>query len=112
MNLWGTWCEPCKKELPEFARLYRHYRAHGLSFVAIATDEDPAPVEEFAKSRKIAGRLAYDGEAYSKTYGERSFPFTFVVDRKGTIVAAYDGYKEECIGQLEADLRAALEAGR
>jgi thiol-disulfide isomerase/thioredoxin len=112
VNLWGTWCEPCKKELPEFARLYRHYRGHGLSFVAIATDADPAPVEAFAKSRKLAGRFAYDGEPYSKTYGERSFPFTFVVDRRGTIVAAYDGYKEECLGQLEVDLRTALEAAR
>ena len=37
MNFWGTWCEPCLEELPQFERLYRHYRASGLSLVAVAT---------------------------------------------------------------------------
>ena len=110
LNFWGTWCEPCLKELPEFDRLYRRYRKHGLTVVAVATDEDGQAVEAFASERKLSTRMAYKGEATAGQYGARTFPFTFVVDHAGVIRAAYDGYKPGCMGKLEADIRKQLEA--
>ena len=109
VNFWGTWCKPCLKELPEFDQLYRRYRGNGLTLVAVATDEDPVPVQDFARSRKLAARIALGGEAYAGQYGSDKFPFTFVVDHKGVIKASYRGYKPECMGQLESDIRTALE---
>ena len=105
LNFWGTWCKPCLKELPEFSRLYRRYRKHGLTLVAVATDEDSAAVDEFIKSKKISAKVAIGGEGAAGQYGARTFPFTFVVDSKGVIRAAYDGYKPKCMGKLEADIR-------
>jgi peroxiredoxin len=109
LNFWGTWCKPCLKELPEFARLYRRYRKHGLTLVAVATDEDLGAVDEFIKSKKISAKVAIGGEGAAGEYGSRTFPFTFIVDGKGVIRAAYDGYKPKCMGKLEADIRAQLE---
>lgn len=109
LNFWGTWCKPCLKELPEFARLYRRYRKHGLTLVAVATDEDVGAVDEFIKSKKISAKVAIGGEGAAGEYGSRTFPFTFIVDGKGVIRAAYDGYKPKCMGKLEADIRAQLE---
>jgi peroxiredoxin len=109
LNFWGTWCAPCLEELPEFDRLYRLYRAQGLTLVAVATDEDLAKVREFVDGHGLAAEVAYQGEDLAGQYGARTFPFTFVVDRKGVIRSAYDGYKPECMGQLELDLRAELE---
>lgn len=108
LNFWGTWCKPCLKELPEFSRLYRRYRKHGLTLVAVATDEDSAAVDEFIKSKKISAKVAIGGEGAAGQYGARTFPFTFVVDSKGVIRAAYDGYKPKCMGKLEADIREQL----
>ncbi len=110
VNFWGTWCKPCLEELPAFDRLYRRYRAHGLTLLAVATDEDPAPVRDFVQRKKLAAKVVYKGEGEANRYGSDRFPFTFVVDSKGVIVASYRGYEPRCMGQLEADLRAALEA--
>ena len=109
VNFWGTWCKPCLKELPEFDQLYRRYRKHGMTLLAIATDEEPEGVVDFADKRKLAAKLAIGGETYAGKYGSPKFPFTFVVDYKGIIRAAYRGYKPECMGQLEADIREQLE---
>lgn len=109
LNFWGTWCKPCLKELPEFSRLYRRYRKHGLTLVAVATDEEAQAVDDFIKSKKISAKVAIGGEGAAGQYGSRTFPFTFVLDDKGVIRAAYDGYKPKCMGQLEADVRKQLE---
>ncbi len=109
VNFWGTWCKPCLKELPEFDRLYRRYRKHGMTLVAVATDEDAGAVQEFVASKKIAAKIAIGGESYAGQYGSDKFPFSFVVDPKGVIKASYRGYKPECSGKLEADLRTELQ---
>ncbi len=110
VNFWGTWCKPCLKELPEFDQLYRRYRKHGLSFVAIATDEDAEPVKEFIDSRKLSAKVLIGAEDYAGEYGSPKFPFSFVVDTAGVIRASYRGYRPECMGKLEADVRKQLEA--
>lgn len=109
VNFWGTWCKPCLKELPEFDQLYRRYRKHGMTLLAIATDEDAAAVKELVDKRKIGAKIAIAGEDYAGQYGSPKFPFTFVVDHKGVIQASYRGYKPECLGQLEADIREQLQ---
>lgn len=110
LNFWGSWCKPCLKELPEFSRLYRRYRKAGMTLVAIATDEDPAVVKELADKRKIRARFLLGGQKYADSYEAPNFPFTFVVDTSGTIVGSYHGYKEECMGKLEDDIRTALQS--
>lgn len=109
VNFWGTWCKPCLKELPEFDQIYRRYRKHGMTLLAIATDEDAKAVEDLVTEKKWGAKIAIAGEAYAGQYGSAKFPFTFVVDHKGVIKASYRGYKPECMGQLEADIREQLE---
>lgn len=109
LNFWGTWCKPCLKELPEFDRLYRRYRKHGLVLIAVATDTEPAKVQEFAAQRKLAAKLALGGEPLADQYESGNFPFSFVIDAKGQIRGSYRGYKPECAGKLEQDIRTQLE---
>lgn len=109
VNFWGTWCKPCLKELPEFDQIYRRYRKHGMTLLAIATDEDAQAVKDVVTEKKWGAKIAIAGEAYAGQYGSAKFPFTFVVDHKGVIKASYRGYKPECMGQLEADIREQLE---
>jgi peroxiredoxin len=109
LNFWGTWCKPCLKELPEFDRLYRRYRKHGLVVIAVATDTEPQKVQEFATERKLATKLALGGEKLAEEYASPNFPFSFVIDARGTIQGSYRGYRQECTGKLEQDLRTQLE---
>lgn len=109
LNFWGTWCKPCLKELPEFDRLYRKYRRHGLTLVAVATDEDAEAVEAFGDKHKLIAKLALAGEEAAGAYNRPNFPFSFVVAPDGTIVAAYDYVDKGCLGDLELVIREQLE---
>lgn len=112
LNFWGTWCKPCLKELPEFDRLYRRYRKNGLVVIAVATDTEPEKVQEFATQRKLATKLALGGQQLADDYESSNFPFSFVIDPKGQIRGSYRGYKPECAGKLEQDIRTQLEQMR
>lgn len=109
LNFWGTWCKPCLKELPEFDRLYRRYRKHGMVLIAIATDTEPDKVVEFAERSKLSAKLALGGEPLAEQYESTNFPFSLVIDAKGQIRGSYRGYRPECAGKLEQDLRTQLE---
>lgn len=109
LNFWGTWCKPCLKELPEFDRLYRRYRKHGMVLIAIATDTEPEKVVEFAERSKLSAKLALGGEPLAEQYESTNFPFSLVIDAKGQIRGSYRGYRPECAGKLEQDLRTQLE---
>jgi peroxiredoxin len=109
LNFWGTWCKPCLEELPEFDRLYRKYRAHGLTLVAVATDEEPKLVQEFIDKHKLRARVALAGEEAAGVYNRPNFPFSFVIDGSGKIVAAYDFIDGGCMGDLEQVIRDELE---
>jgi peroxiredoxin len=109
LNFWGTWCKPCLEELPEFDRLYRKYRAHGLTLVAVATDEEPKLVQEFIDKHKLRAKIALAGEAAAGVYNRPNFPFSFVIDGTGKIVAAYDFIEPSCMGDLEQVIRDELD---
>jgi peroxiredoxin len=109
LNFWGTWCKPCLEELPEFDRLYRKYRAHGLTLVAVATDEEPKLVQEFIDKHKLRARVALAGEEAAGVYNRPNFPFSFVIDGSGKIIAAYDYIDSACMGDLEQVIRNELE---
>jgi len=108
LNFWGTWCEPCLEELPQFERLYRHYRASGLSLVAVATDEDPSSVAAFAAREGLKTPLVYGGADVAESYGPRPFPFTLVVGGDGVIREVFEGYEPQCLAEVEASVRQAL----
>jgi thiol-disulfide isomerase/thioredoxin len=108
VNFWATWCEPCRKEMPEFVRAQRELGPRGLQFVGIAVDQRDK-VEQFAKELDLnypALIGGYDAVDLSKSLGNQlsALPFTIIVDRKGNVAATQ-------LGPFKADkLRATLDS--
>jgi thiol-disulfide isomerase/thioredoxin len=89
INFWATWCEPCRKEMPEFVLAQREFGPRGLQFVGIAVDQRDK-VEQFAKDLDLnypALIGGYDAVDLSKSLGNElsALPFTIVIDRKGNV---------------------------
>jgi thiol-disulfide isomerase/thioredoxin len=62
VNVWATWCEPCRAELPELIRFYRAHKASGLRLVMVSADgEGDRPVVE-----KVLREAGFDGPAFIK----------------------------------------------
>lgn len=89
VNFWATWCEPCRKEMPEFVRVQRELGGNGVQFVGIAVDQ-PENVVRFAKELGLNYPVligGYDAVDVSKDLGNRlaALPFTVVIGREGHV---------------------------
>jgi len=99
LNFWATWCEPCRKEIPEFIRVQARYVDQGLQFVGIAIDR-PDKVASFADEFSfnyplLIGEL--EAIELSRKLGNRlgALPFTVIIDRNGYLARVELGALDE-----------------
>jgi peroxiredoxin len=89
LNVWATWCEPCKEEMPSMERLHREYSDRGLSVVAVSIDFPGSEkrIRDFEAEYGITFDILYDPEGnIQKSYQTVGVPETFIIDRKGMLV--------------------------
>jgi thiol-disulfide isomerase/thioredoxin len=92
MNLWATWCPPCREEMPALQRFYRAYASRGVVVLGIDQGEGARTAAAFAKDRGVTFPiLADEDQRYGGTYKSVGLPTTIVVDRAGKIVRGIDG---------------------
>ena len=88
LNFWGTWCPPCRREMPSLERLYRKYKDRGLAVVAVNQWEDPDLVFEFTGQLSPAPTFSilFDRESrIAEQYSVKGLPTTFLLDKEGNI---------------------------
>lgn len=88
VNLWASWCPPCRAEMPALERVYEANRERGLEILAVNTtfQDSEAGAAEFVREFGLTFPIALDrtGEV-SRTYLLRALPTTFFIDREGII---------------------------
>ncbi len=86
INIWGSTCGPCKKELPDFAKVHAVY-GDQVRFVGIDYLPPSEREENFARDRGVQYELLYDATGdFINTMGISAFPVTLIVTADGTIV--------------------------
>lgn len=91
LNVWATWCGPCRKEIPDFIKMQKELRSEGVLFVGISVDKNGwEAVRPFAKKYDINYPLTLADRTFRMKYGPfRAIPVTFIIDKKGKV--AYGG---------------------
>jgi thiol-disulfide isomerase/thioredoxin len=95
VDVWATWCPPCKEEMPRFQELQEEYGPQGFEVIGISIDPSPAAAARFAAELGITYRLLHH-PAVMQEWGLLGLPTTLVVDRDGTVfrkIVGFD-YKE------------------
>ena len=93
VNLWATWCPPCKEEMPALESFYRKHKSQGFVIIAI-NDGDPAnDVIQFVKDYGLTFPVWLDPTyiATEQAFKTLSLPSSFVINREGTIVLSWVG---------------------
>jgi peroxiredoxin len=106
LNVWATWCEPCRQELPELARLHARFAPRGVQVVAVSVDRQRSrdEIASFVTRRALPFTVWHDpADRTSAALGVAALPATLLVDRDGVI-------RWRSAGAVRADDRALVEA--
>ena len=100
INLWATWCVPCREEFPDLIKLYGKYRSRGLELILISVDfaEQRRQVKDFLEENGVTFPTYINAEeSYEALISFLApdwiggLPTTFVIDRKGRLVRSLVG---------------------
>ena len=92
LNVWASWCIPCKEEAPILEQVWRDNRDRGLVVVGLDAKDFRSDARRFARRFDLTFPLVYDGPGDTlAAYGVTGFPETFVLDRQGRVVEAFVG---------------------
>jgi thiol-disulfide isomerase/thioredoxin len=115
INLWATWCGPCRLEMPDLVKLNQEYKARGLVVLGLATTynerNDPQQVKDFVSKQNVDYKIIWDdgtlaGPLVQVVGGRPVIPQSFVISRDGRIVKHFSGFNQYQTPQL---MRLAVE---
>lgn len=111
INLWASWCGPCRREAPEYEKVRKEYANRNVEFIGLTT-EDPRVasdnVNRFLRDVKFGFRLGWAEREMARTLmnGRGAIPQTLVIDGQGRVVKHWAGYAP---GQSADRLRQTLD---
>lgn len=111
VNVWATWCKPCKKELPELGRLHDAHKGQGFSVLGVTVDKVAAlpVVRRFISQHELHYPMIFDPDGHSVgAYEIKGYPTSFIIGRDGTLRWRRDGIIKENDGELGKQLEVAL----
>lgn len=109
LNVWATWCQPCRQELPRVERdIWQRFRPD-VTVIAVAEHEDAAKVRAFNERAKLTFALVPDPKgSVGHLYSGNAIPRTYVIDRNGVVVHQAIGYDEKSFDELIAAVQRAI----
>src|ERR1043166_4755570 len=114
INLWATWCGPCRREIPELVKLHKEFHSRGVEIIGLSTEDPDASAEKvrkFIQDFQIDYRIGWAPAEVGVPLmqGHQSIPQIFVISRDGRILQRFLGYSAAYSTQLKQVLEDALK---
>lgn len=114
VNLWATWCGPCRLETPELVKLHKEFRSQGVEMIGLSTENPDASadlVRAFVHDYNVDYRVGWatNEVAITLMQGRDAIPQSFIISRSGRIVKRFVGFSpSETPLQIREALQEAL----
>jgi thiol-disulfide isomerase/thioredoxin len=111
LNIWATWCGPCRAEMPSLDRLQAMHGADGLQVLAVSVDREGDQVRRFYQKSGIRNLKVYiDSERGTQSaFRARAIPTTVLIDRDGNVVGSMVGATQWDSPEAQALVRRYLD---
>lgn len=96
LNVWATWCGPCRHEMPSLDQLANSLDKEKIEVIGLSVDTDDHVVREFLIERKVGFKSYMDPNmtVANDIFGIRVFPSTFVFSASGQLLEVIEGWRE------------------
>jgi len=91
VNLWASWCPPCRAEIPSIGELYSKVDKTKVVFVMLSLDNEMETAIQFAAENKLTTPVYYPAENLPALFKTEGIPATFIFDEKGNLIKRIDG---------------------
>lgn len=111
LNVWATWCAPCREEMPHLQQLHEQYGSRGLRVVGVSVDPRGAErtIRDFLGDVGVTFMILHDPQdAISRAYRTIGVPETFLIDRDGVIRRRWIGKFDPLAEDVVRDVKAVL----
>lgn len=97
INIWATWCSPCRAEIPGFVDVYEDYKDKGMQVIGISVDDfGTDKVRDFVKKYEVTYPVAMYTRDFIMAYEPgRAIPETIIIDKNGLIRHRHIGYMDK-----------------
>ena len=111
LDFWASWCAPCRQSFPWMGDMQAKYADQGLLVLAINLDAKAEDAFKFLGAVPARFILGFDAVGVSpRMYSIKAMPSSFLIDRKGKVLAVHRGFEPADRARLEAEIQAALKA--
>ncbi|HEY8661886.1 MAG TPA: TlpA disulfide reductase family protein [Hanamia sp.] len=94
VNLWATWCPPCKKEIPSIESLYSKVDKQKTVFVMLSLDDNFDVAKQYVTNNKIQVPVYYPTEKLPAIFNTDGIPVTFIFNEKGELIKVNNGMED------------------
>ncbi|MEK3992774.1 MULTISPECIES: thiol-disulfide oxidoreductase ResA [Robertmurraya] len=107
LNFWGSWCKPCKNEMPAIQNVYDKYKNNGFEVLAINIEESEFVVRNYFEQNNLHLPVLLDKQSeVTNLFNVDLLPASFIINREGKVVQIHEGEIQE--GQLESWVKSNL----
>lgn len=105
LNFWGTWCPPCKEEMPYMEKMHNEFEGKGVHILAINIKESDLKVKTFRDQYGLTFPIAIDKtESVKESYKFIPLPTTYLINKEGRVEKIKSG------GMTEDEIRSWMES--
>jgi thiol-disulfide isomerase/thioredoxin len=109
LDMWATWCGPCRAELPHLVNVAKDYKGKGVVFYAIDLREKKDKIDEFLKKEKLDMTVGLDSNGkLAEACGVEGIPMLMLIDKNGVVQVVHVGY--DPAGNVETKLHKELDS--
>jgi len=111
VDVWATWCEPCRDALPMYQDMQKEFGAKGFKVLALNVDADATQIPKFLAETKLDLEILLDPNA---TYAENTLkvkvmPTALLIDRAGKVRQVHEGFAEEFFSRYLKEVQDLLD---